>query len=189
MLVITDHFTCYSQTIVTSSQMMQAATKALCNHFITHYGIPEAIISDQGHNFESQLIKELCSLAQVKKLRTTQYHQMGNGQCERFNHTLITVIGTLHSKDKANWKDIVLTLTHAYNCTKSNAMELSPYFLMFCCKLKILVDFKMRLSSLKAFKRSHCQFTNTLQDKLAWAYDLAMRAQENEARSHKERYD
>ena len=78
---------------------------------------------------------------------------MGNGQCEMFNHTLVSMIGTLHGKDKAHCKDFVLTLTHAYNCTNSDAKEFSPYFLMFCCELKIPVDFKMGLPSSKAFKK------------------------------------
>ena len=37
-------------------------------------------LSDQGRNFESELISELCKLAQVEKVHTTPYHPMTNGQ-------------------------------------------------------------------------------------------------------------
>jgi transposase InsO family protein len=50
-------------------------------NFIIHYGIPKRIHSDQGTNFESKVIKELCQLTGMKKSRTTSYHPMGNGMC------------------------------------------------------------------------------------------------------------
>ena len=65
------------------------------NIFIVHYGFPARIHSDQGRNLESNLIKELCSLARIKKSRTTPYHSMGNGMVERFNQTLLNMLGTL----------------------------------------------------------------------------------------------
>ena len=51
-------------------------------------------------NFESQLIKELCKLANIWKVQMTLYHPEANGNCERFNQTLITMIDTLEAKDK-----------------------------------------------------------------------------------------
>ncbi|KAK3542754.1 hypothetical protein QTP70_001878, partial [Hemibagrus guttatus] len=49
----------------------------------------QRIHSDQGANFESQLIHELLEVAGVKKSRTTAYHPMGNGHVKRFNRTLV----------------------------------------------------------------------------------------------------
>ena len=45
--------------------------------------------------FESELIGHLCQLAGVQKLRTSPYHPQTNGQCERFNGTLLNMLGTL----------------------------------------------------------------------------------------------
>ena len=50
-----------------------------------HYGLPEKILTNLGYNFESDLLKELCELAQVKKIGTLGYHSQTNGQCECFN--------------------------------------------------------------------------------------------------------
>ena len=95
VLIIMDHFTRYAQAHITSSQKAPIVAKTLWDQFFVHYGFPEKILSDQGRNFESQLISELCELTQVKKLRTTPYWPEGNGSCERFNHTLISMLGTL----------------------------------------------------------------------------------------------
>ena len=51
-------------------------------------------MTDQGHNFESDLLKTLCESAQVKKIWTSGYHPQTNGQCKHFNATLINMLGT-----------------------------------------------------------------------------------------------
>ena len=83
MLIITDHFTKYAQAFVTPSQTAVTIAKTLYEKYLVYFGWPEKIITDQGWNFESKLITELCSLAQVKKLCTTPYRPEGNGQCEQ----------------------------------------------------------------------------------------------------------
>ena len=87
-----------------------------------NYGWPEKILTDRGKNFEGFLVKELCHLAQVQKLRTTLYHPETNGQCKYFNQTLINIIGTLPTHTKKNWQELVSTLVGAYNSTISNVL-------------------------------------------------------------------
>ena len=68
ILIVTDHFTRYAQAYVTKSQTASVVASTLWEHLFIHYSFPEKIMSDQGHNFESKLISELCHLTQVKKL-------------------------------------------------------------------------------------------------------------------------
>ena len=131
ILVITDHFTRYAQAHITSSQKAHIVAKTLWEHFFVHYGFPEKILSDQGQNFESVLISELCELTQIKKLRTTPYRPEGNGSCERFNRTLISMLGTLPDNFKNKWPHHISTLVYAYNCTCSDATGFSPYYLLY----------------------------------------------------------
>ena len=74
VLVITDHFTRYAHSIVTSLQTAKYTAQNLWHKFIVHYGLPEKILTDQGHNFESNLSKALYEIAQVKKIQTLGYH-------------------------------------------------------------------------------------------------------------------
>ena len=80
IFVITEHFIKYAQAIVTSSQTAECTAQNLWDKFIVHYGLPEKILTDQGHNFESNLLKALCEIAQVKKIRTSGHHPQTNGQ-------------------------------------------------------------------------------------------------------------
>ena len=85
------------------NQKASTVAKTFWDRFFVHYGFPEKILSDQGHNFESKLLKELYILAQIKKMHTTPYRPEGNGSCERFNRTLNSMLGTLPEEFKSEW--------------------------------------------------------------------------------------
>jgi transposase InsO family protein len=59
-------------------------------------------------------------MAGIKKSRTTPYHPAGNGQCERFNSTLLGMPGTLNDEQKVNWKNYVLPW---YNALETSNVE------------------------------------------------------------------
>ena len=104
ILVMTDHFTWYAQAIVTSSQTAKCKAQNLWDEFIVHYGLQQKNWTDQGCNFESDLLKAFCEIAQVKKIKTSGYHLQTNGQCECFNATLTNMLGTLPEKPKNTWR-------------------------------------------------------------------------------------
>ncbi len=140
ILVITDHFTKFSQAIPTKNQTAKTTADAIYNNFILNFGIPSKLHSDQGANFESDIIKELCNITGIYKTRTTAYHPMGNGQTERYNRTLLNMLGTLEQTQKSDWKRYLPSLVYAYNCTRHETTKVSPFELMFGRKPKLPID-------------------------------------------------
>ncbi len=72
ILVITDFFK-YAVAVPTPNQKARTVAKSLWENFIVHYGMPEKLHSDQGPDFESKTIKELCVRFQVSK-RSEPHH-------------------------------------------------------------------------------------------------------------------
>ena len=111
-----------------------------------HYGFPKCLHSDQGRDFESRLIKGLCRVANITKTRTTPYHPQGNAQTERFNLTLLAMLGTLEEDKKKAWPEFVAPLVHAYNCTRHASTGYSPHFLMFGQQLRPPIDLALGIN-------------------------------------------
>ena len=188
ILVITDHFTKYAQAIPTRNQTAKTTAKVLFENFFVHYGFPQRIHSDQGRNFEGNLIRELCQLCGIQKSRTTPYHPMGNGLTERFNRTLLTMLRTLEHAKKLDWKSSVSSLVHAYNCTNHDSTGFSPYEIMFGRKPKLPIDILFDLHSNEE-PLEYTLFVQKLKDRLKYTYDLVSASIAKSAQNSKTRYD
>ena len=190
VLVITDHFTRYALAYPSKTQTAQATARILWDNFICHYGFPEKFISDQGRNFESDLIKELCKIAGVKKLHTTPYHPQGNGQCEGFNSTLCNMLGTLSEEEKSDWKSYLGCMTHAYNCTKHASTTYSPYYLMFGRHPRLPIDVEFGLpKSNSGDNSSKSRYVQKLRRRLNYAFQKATKVANQQANKYKSSYD
>lgn len=131
VLVVTDHFTKMAHAFPCRNQSAKQVAKKLWDNVFCIYGFPERIHSDQGANFESELLSELLRMSGVAKSHTTAYHPMGNGGTERFNRTLGNMIRALPLRSKQEWPQQIQTLTFAYNATTHETTGFAPFYLMF----------------------------------------------------------
>ena len=111
VLVITDVFTKYTVAVATRNQRADTVARILVNEWFLVFGVP--IHSDLGRNFESAVIRSLCSLYDVKKSHTTPYHPAGNGQVERFNRTMHSLLRALPAEKKRKWADHLKEVVHS----------------------------------------------------------------------------
>jgi len=190
ILVITDHFTRYAQAVPCRNQTAPTTAKALYENFFRFYSFPARLHSDQGRNFESKLIKELCKLALTEKSRTTPYHAMGNGSAERFNQTLLKMLGTLENHQKADWKSYIAPLVQAYNATKSDATGYSPHYLMFGWHPRLPVDAYLgTYQGPEEVSAGPQTYGSKLRDRMRFAYDVAAETAKKVSDKNKAIYD
>ena len=71
ILVIGDYFTRWMEAYPLPNQQAENVARCLVFEFFNRWGIPLELHSDQGRNFESDLIKHLCKLLDITKTRTT----------------------------------------------------------------------------------------------------------------------
>ena len=100
---------------------------------------PESYTTRKGE-FGNKLFHHLEECCGMLRSHTTPYHPQGNGQTERLNQTLLSILRTLPENQKSRWKGSLNKVVHAYNCTCHKATGFSPVFLLFRRSLRFPVD-------------------------------------------------
>ena len=82
----------------------RSIVKAL-SQFISYFGIPRVIQSDQGSNFTSRMFAEVLGQLKVKHNKASAYHAQSQGALERFHQTLKSLMRSYCTELKGDWKE------------------------------------------------------------------------------------
>ena len=108
---------------------------------------------------------------------------------ERYNKTLLNMLGTLSDDKKADWKSYVSTMTHAYNAAEHESTGYAPFFLMFGRHPRLAMDAFLGLKQHQDTPCSHQDYVGKLKQRLGYAYDKASKEAKRSADKHKKYYD
>lgn len=129
VLVVMDYFTRYVNLFPLKDQHATTVAKYIFE-YIRHHGVPESIHTDQGGQFESDLIKHLCGFLGINKTRTSPYHAQSDGMVERLNRTLKDQLAKYIVESSGEWDQYLPQAELAYNSSVHSSTGFSPFFLV-----------------------------------------------------------
>ena len=140
ILVISDLCTKYAVTI--GLQDMTAATVAndIIEEWIMKFGAPDVIHTDQGKNYNSELIHDNCRIFTIEKTRTTPYHPQGYGQVERFNRVVADTFSKYCAEKPQVWDVYLPYITFVYITTVHRTIGATPYSMIFGREAQYPID-------------------------------------------------
>ena len=130
MLVITDYATRYPEVFALKTVKARNVATCLIQMF-SRVGFPRTILTDQGSNFMSELLRQVYQLLGIKGIRTTPYHPQTDGLTERFNQTLKQMLRKFVSESGADWDSWLPYLLFAYREVPQASTGFSPFELMY----------------------------------------------------------
>jgi len=131
ILVLTDHFTRWTDALAISDASAPTVARVLDQHVFCYFGLPEQIHSDQGAQFQSQLMSDLCCLWGVNQSRTTPYHPEENGVVERNNRMLGDALRSLlFGRSQEEWDTVLPQVMRACRSTSHTSTGETPNLLM-----------------------------------------------------------
>ena len=114
--------------------------EALKWHWISLYGLPLQITTDQGCQFTSVEFKSFFEQHGVQIIHASTYHPQGNGLIERFHRTLKTALRT---HDNKKWTELLPWIMLSLRANFKGSIETSPAELVFKQQLRLPGQFNL----------------------------------------------
>ncbi|XP_061180784.1 uncharacterized protein LOC133189428 [Saccostrea echinata] len=130
ILTIIDYATRYPEAVALHGIETERVAEALVDVF-SRVGIPSEMLTDQGSQFTSEVMKEVSRLLSLKRLTTTPYHPMCNGLVEKFNGTLKQMLKRMCAERPKDWDKYLNALLFAYREIPQESLGFSPFELLY----------------------------------------------------------
>ncbi|RUS72103.1 hypothetical protein EGW08_020129 [Elysia chlorotica] len=130
ILTLVDYATRYPEAVPLRRIDTETVAEALVDIY-SRLGVPEEILSDQGTQFISDCMREVCRLLGVTQSTTTPYHPMCNGLVEKFNGTLKKMLKRLCNEKPKQWHRYINALLFAYREVPQESTHFAPFELMY----------------------------------------------------------
>ena len=114
--------------------------RAIVENWALTFGAPDCLHTDQGANFCSKLLLEVCKIFGIEKTRRSLYHPQGNGMVERHNRVVADVISKYCANNPSSWDQMIPYLNFVYNTTVHKTTGQTPFSLVFGQECKYPID-------------------------------------------------
>lgn len=172
ILVLVDYFTKWAEAWAIPDHTAQTVADIVVKEFICRYGIMRQLHTDQGREFQSRLMAEMCLLLGIQKTNTAPYRPNSDGLVERMNRTILTMLRTLADND-IEWDEELPFVLAAYRATMHSSTRCTPNKLMLGRENTMPIDITLgRLPDLPEVK-CEMEYAEWLKESLREAHELA----------------
>ncbi|RWR99999.1 pol polyprotein-like protein, partial [Dinothrombium tinctorium] len=140
IIVVTCYLTKFAITKSVKHVTAKDVAEFLLHDLILKYSAFDVLISDNGVQFRSEIIRNLNELFSVKHKFTTPYKPSTAGLVERCNRQILQLIKSYTDKNKHDWDIILPFITHIYNVSYHTSTKFTPFYLVHGYEAKLPID-------------------------------------------------
>ena len=111
---------------------------------IYRFGIPRALVSDNGKQFGNTKFRDFCVELGIKNYYSSPAHPQSNGQVEVTIRTLKAALKTKLEDLKGNWVEYLPEVLWAYRATQKSATRETPFALAFSTEVVAPVEVRIK---------------------------------------------
>ena len=170
IVVVQDYFTKWVEFYPTSFHTAEVVAKCILN-WISRFSCPRRIHSDQGREFESILVAQLCKLFAIDKTRTTPYAPWSDGMVERTNRSIKAMLRCFTAPGDGDWDDYLELMAGAFRATKHSSTGYTPNMMVLGAETLQPIDVVYGIHSNQVLVEDPHIFVSDLMERLesVWA--------------------
>ena len=189
VMVMVDQFTKWVELAPLPDQTAVTTATTFFEQWVSRFGTPLYVHTDQGSNFTSELFTELCRSLQVAKTRTTPYRPSSNGQVERVNRSILCFIRCFLEDHVPGWDRYLPALGMSLRATVNRSTGFTPNFLRLGQEIHLPAEVLFGTALLKDSALDHSTYANKLLERLHLAFAEARSKLESSHQVQKRNYD
>ena len=170
ILTILDNFTRFFVAVPIPDKNASTVAKAFLDHYLSKFGPPLSVLTDNGKEFSNRLLREVLTLLDIQHLFAPPYSPRGN-RVERHHQMLTSVLKALVDMRDNSWSECVPWACLALNTSVSSVTGRTPYSLEFGRECHLPVDLVATVP--KEEKEISTGFAGKLEGRLRLIYQKA----------------
>lgn len=188
IMVMTDYFSKWVEAVALPDQKAQTTADCLYKHIVQRHGPPLAIVSDRGSNFTSKLFRSFCKTLNIEQRLTTAYNPASNGETERFNRTMTTMLRKeLEDGAHGNWENMLGDVCFAYRASVNSSTLETPYYLLHGRDPNVPIN--QFLDAISEPVPSSSDYIGSLFDRLRFSFQRTREENEKARERQREQYN
>ena len=131
IIVVVDYFTKWAEAEPLATITEKKIRNFVWRAVICRFGIPRALVSDNGKQFDNAKFRDFCAELGIKNYYSSPTHPQSNGQAEVTIRTLKAAFKTKLEDLKGSWVEYLPEVLWAYRTTQKSATRETPFALTF----------------------------------------------------------
>jgi hypothetical protein len=172
VLVVGDHFTKWMEAYPLPNIEAKTIAEKFTYEFISRYGVPLEIHTDQGSQFQSHFFRELYSILGAHQTRTTAFRPQSDGLVERFNRTLENMLSLYVDVEQTDWDKFVAPMTMAYRATPQESSQVTPNTMVLGRDINLPIDLMVGCPQ-KDPPQDQCEYVEILRERFELCFEYA----------------
>ena len=144
IIVAVDYFTKWADVEPLAIITKQKIRNFVWCNIICRFGIPRALVSDNGKQFDNAKFKDFCAELGIKNYYSSLTHPQSNGQAEVTIRTLKAALKTKLQDLKGKWVEYLPKVLWAYRTTRRSATQETPFALAFGTKAIAPIEVELK---------------------------------------------
>lgn len=146
--------------------------KAIVDNFILTFGSFLQLRTDQGSEYNNEVIEKICKHLEIKHTLSTAYHPQSIGALERNHRCLNEYLRSFTNAHQTDWDDWVKYYEFTFNTTPHTEHGYTPFELVFGQKAKLPQNIQHDVHKIEPIYNIE-QYHNELKFKLQYTNQIA----------------
>ena len=190
IIVATDYLTRWPEAQAVPNASAATLAQFIFTEIVCRHGIPKIILSDQGPNFRSDMLRILCEKLLIHHKFSSPYHPQTNGMVERLNRTLCESLAKVATSQ--NWDVYLPPVLFTYRTKKHATTGYTPFQLVYGRQAVLPIEAILSTTETESeidLEDSILTRAYELMDKLEETHEHARKNTETSQQKQKQRHD